>query len=86
MSRWTVVWEESAEIMLGNIWLGTGHSPKVTESSYQIDKVLTIDPYRNGKPLVEGLWVIESPPLRAIFTISEEDRLVRVLSLSVVRI
>lgn len=86
MIKWTVVWEESAEIMLGNIWFGTGQSPKVTEASYQIDKALNIDPRRHGNPLAEGLWVVERPPLRAVFTISEEDRLVRVLSLSIVRI
>jgi len=85
MSKWTVVWEESAEIELGNIWFGAGKSPKVTEVSHQIDKVLKADPHRNGKPLTEGLFVIERPPLRAVFTVSDDDRMVRVLSLSIVR-
>jgi hypothetical protein len=86
MTKWTVVWEESAEIKLGNIWFGTGRSPTVVEASYQIDNALRDDPYRHGKPLAEGLFVIERPPLRAVFTISDDDRLVRVLSLSIVRI
>jgi len=86
MITWTVAWEESAEIKLGNIWFGTGQSQKVTEASHQIDKALKEDPHRHGKPLSEGLMVIERPPLRAIFTISDDDRLVRVLSLSIVRI
>ena len=86
MIKWTVVWEEPAEVSLGNIWFGAGQSPKVTESSYQIDKALREDALRNGSPLAEGFWVIERPPLRAVFTLSEDDRLVRVLSLSIVRI
>jgi hypothetical protein len=86
MTEWTVVWEESAEIKLGNIWFGTGQSPKVTEASHQVDKALKADPHRHGKALAEGLMVIERPPLRAIFTISDDDRLVRVLSLSIVRV
>ena len=86
MTKWTVVWEESAEIKLGNIWFGTGQSSKVTEASHQVDKALKTDPHRYGKALVEGLMVIERPPLRAIFTISDDDRLVRVLSLSLVRV
>ena len=86
MTNWTVVREESAEIKLGNIWFGTGQSPKVTEASHQVDKALKADPHRHGKALAEGLMVIERPPLRAIFTISGDDRLVRVLSLSIVRV
>ena len=86
MTRWTVVWEESAEVMLGNIWLGTGQSQQVTEASHKIDEALKEDPHRHGKPLAEGLLVIERPPLRAVFTISDDDRMVRVLSLSIVRI
>ncbi len=86
MTKWTVVWESSAESKLGSIWLETGHSSHVTESSYQIDNALKEDPRRYGKPLVEGLWVIERPPLRALFTVSDDDDgLVRVLSLSIVK-
>ena len=85
MSEWTVVWEESAEVKLGNIWFGAGKSPKVTEASHQIDKALKADPHQNGKPLAEGLFVIERPPLRAVFTASDDDRMVRVLSLSIMR-
>lgn len=86
MTKWTVVWEESAEINLGNIWFGAGQSPKVVEASYQVDKALSDDPHRHAMPLAEGLMVIERPPLRAVFTVSDDDRLVRVLSLSIVRI
>ena len=86
MTKWTVVWEESAEIQLGNIWFGTGQSPKVTEASHQVDKALKADPHRHGRALAEGLMVIERPPLRAIFTVSDSNGLVRVLSLSIVRV
>jgi hypothetical protein len=59
MTKWTVVWEDAAEVSLGNIWFGAGQSPKVTAASYQIDKALHDDARGNGSPLAEGLWVIE---------------------------
>lgn len=86
MSKWTVAWDKSAESNLGNIWFATGQSQKVTEASFEIDRDLRSDPMRHGSPLSEGLLVIERPPLRAVFVVSEDDRLVRVLSLSIVRI
>ena len=86
MRKWTVVWEKSAETKLGDIWFAVGQIPRITEASYEIDRDLKSDPMRHGSPLSEGLFVIERPPLRAVFVLSEEDMLVRVLSLSVVQL
>ncbi len=86
MNRRTVVWDKSAEIELGNIWFACGKSEKITKASYEIDRDLRDDAAGNGSPLAEGLFVIERPPLRAVFVIQADDMLVRVLSLSVVRL
>ncbi len=72
MIKWTVVWEESAALSQGNIWFGTGQSSTVTEASYQIDKAMKEDPRTHGSPLSEGLWVVERPPFRVVFTVSDE--------------
>jgi hypothetical protein len=85
MTKRTVVWVASAERELGEIWFACGHSPKVNQASYQIDRDLRDDAIRHSYPLAEGLRVIERPPLRAVVELSDPDMLVRVLSLSVVR-
>ncbi len=85
MTKRTVIWVASAERELGEIWFACGHSPKVNQASYQIDRDLRSDAVRNTDPLSEGLRVIERRPLRAVVEISDADMLVRVLSLSVVR-
>ena len=86
MSKRTVVWDKSAETELGNIWFASGQSERITEASYEIDRDLRDDAERHGSPLAEGLFVIERPPSRAAFVISAEDMLVRVVSLSIVRV
>jgi hypothetical protein len=85
MTTRTVVWIQSAEAELATIWLAAGRSEAVTIGSYEIDRDLRLDAERNGTPLAEGLFVIERPPLRAVFEIKHEDNLVRVVSLSVVK-
>ncbi len=85
MTKRTVVWDKLAENELGSIWLGSGRSMKITQASYEIDRDLKNDAETNGSPLAEGLWVIERPPLRAVFVIQSDDMLVRVLSLAMVR-
>lgn len=85
MTKRTVVWDKLAENELASIWLGSGQSQSVTQASYAIDRDLTKDAERYGSPLVEGLMVIERPPLRAVFVIEPDDMLVRVLSLAIVR-
>jgi len=76
----TARWIDSAEGDLGNTWLLDGRSERVTKASYEIDQKLTHDPFEFGLPLSEGLFVIEEPPLRNVFEIAEDKRIVRVLS------
>ena len=84
MNRRTVVWLKSAESELASIWLAAGRSEQVTKALYEIDRDLRDDAEQSGTPLSEGLWVIERKPLRAVFEIKDQDKLVRVVSLSVV--
>ena len=58
MTKRTVIWVASAERELGEIWFACGHSPKVNQASYQIDRDLRADALRNTDPLSEGLQVI----------------------------
>ncbi|MCO8120105.1 hypothetical protein NHH03_00025 [Stieleria sp. TO1_6] len=85
MTKRTVVWVASAERELGEIWFACGRSPKINKASHQIDRDLRDDAILHSDPLAEGLRVIERTPLRAVVELNEADMLVRVLSLSVVR-
>ena len=78
MTRYTVVWVSSAEDELTEIWLRTKNRNQVTKAVYQIDKALAQDPTNVGEELHEGLRTIVVPPLKAIFSINHDDRLVEV--------
>lgn len=82
MSGRTVVWLKAAESDLASIWLASSRAESVTRASYEIDRDLRADAELNGTPLSEDLWVIERRPLRAVFEIKVDDRLVRVVSLA----
>lgn len=80
------MWLKSAESELATIWLAAGRSEQVAKASYEIDRDLRVDAEKHGTPLSEGLWVIERSPLCAVFELMDEDRLVRVVSLAIVKL
>lgn len=79
MTRRTVVWVPSAERELADIWLSAPLRDHVTAAVNAIDSALSDDAELFGSPLTEGLYAINELPLRVLFEILDEDRLVRVL-------
>jgi mRNA-degrading endonuclease RelE of RelBE toxin-antitoxin system len=75
----TVVWVESAEQELASIWLALPDRNKVSKATHQIDQALKRDAIGEGIKLCEGLYAIERPPLRALYEILSDDKVVRVL-------
>lgn len=78
MSRYTVVWLRDAINELGEIWLAATDRNAVTSASEEIDRNLATDAATKGKPLSEGLRVVDAPPLRAVFSVSDPDQKVEV--------
>ena len=78
MSRYTVVWLQEAIDELGEIWLSTIDRNAVAAASEEIDRNLATQPATQGKPLSEGLRVYDASPLRAVFSVSDADRIVEV--------
>ena len=78
MTRYTVVWLRDAIDELGGIWVTSLDRNAVTAASAEIDRELASDPTVKGKPLSEGLWVYDAPPLRAVYSVSDPDRKVEV--------
>jgi hypothetical protein len=79
MTRRTVVWVSDAESELAEIWLASSSRDRIASASHAIDVVLGQDAESVSSPLAEGMRVFEQPPLRVLFEIVDEDRMVRVL-------
>ncbi len=76
MTRYTVVWLESTKDELAELWLDAPNRNAVTTA---VDQQLAENPSMKDAELREGLRSFFAPPLKAIFTVREEDRIVEVL-------
>ena len=79
MTRYTVVWVESAQSELASIWLSASNRNAVTVAADEIDRVLATDATDQGVNVSEGLRALFVQPLRVLFTASDEDRIAEVL-------
>lgn len=79
MTRRTVVWVTAAEAELANIWLASASRADVASTSRAIDIALSENAESLGSPLAEGLFAYDQPPLRVLFEILDDDRMVRIL-------
>lgn len=79
MSRYTVVWVQSAQEELAELWLNAPDRNAVTLATSAIDRELGENARSKGSELSEGLRSLFVPPLKALFTMREDDRIVEVL-------
>jgi len=79
MTRYTVVWVQSAQDELAELWLSAPNRNAVTTAAHAIDEKLGEDAADKGSELSEGLRSLFEPPLKVIFTVSEDDRVAEVL-------
>jgi plasmid stabilization system protein ParE len=79
MTRRTVVWVQSAQDDLAELWLNSADRNSVTAAANGIDQELAQDATTKGTALREGLRAIFVPPLRVLFAVREDDRVVEVL-------
>jgi hypothetical protein len=79
MTRYTVVWVESALNELADIWLAAHDRAIVTAATVQIDRELSEDANNKGVEVREGLRAFFSPPLRILFNVRDADRIAEVL-------
>lgn len=78
MTRYTVTWNEDAAAELAAIWLVSSSRATVTTATTEIDLQLRHDASTKGEAFGEHrLLLVDN--LLAIFSVTEEDRLVRVL-------
>ena len=79
MTRRTVVWVSEAEAELAEIWMASTSRDAVASASHAIDSALGQDAESVGASLAEGLRAFDEPPLRVLFEILDDDRMVRIL-------
>jgi hypothetical protein len=77
---YAVDWTGEALASLTDIWIQAADRPAVSAAQEIIDRLLTTDPTGNSVHVAEGLFAIEVYPLRAQLEISEQERLVTVVS------
>ena len=82
MNRFTVVWTTEAVEQLTEIWLVATDRETIVSAAESIDLELAVDPFWNSRELSEGLRSLVLPPLRIVFSINLEDRLVEVARIS----
>jgi hypothetical protein len=78
---YSVDWSDSILDALAAIWTAALDRQAVTRAEATIHFLLGTNPYANGTLVSEGLYAIEVPPLRALFEISAEQQVVKVVSL-----
>lgn len=79
MTRYTIVWPRDAEEDLAEIRVTAPDRSSVTAASLAIDNELAQDAARKGLEVSEGLRALYKPPLRALFAVREDGRVVEVL-------
>ena len=79
MIRYTVVWHLEARDELAEIWTDSEDRSAVAAAADLIDRQLAADAVEKGLELSEGLRALFVPPLRVLFAVREDDRLVEVL-------
>ena len=79
--RYTVTWTPSAQDELADIWINAPDRQAVTAAQHRIDRTLRVDAHTKGQDY-DGDRMLEEWPLVVVFTVSPDDRLVEVISVT----
>lgn len=78
MTRYTVVWVESALDDLARFWLKAQDQQAIADAADLADKALAVDPDQKSDVLSEGLRAITVGNLRLFGLLHKEDRRVEI--------
>jgi hypothetical protein len=81
--KFTVVNAPVADYQLADIWLKATDRQAVADAFDRIESSLKNDPHLQGREHPSGWRVITVPPLAVAFRVSDDDRLVKILSVAV---
>lgn len=78
--RFTVVWTPAAEQDLAAMWINAGDRNAVSLAANGIERLLRHNPNAVGETYFDTVRTVAIPPLGVDYEVSDEDRLVYVLS------
>ena len=78
MTKYTVVWLESALDDLARFWIKTVHRQAITDSADLADDYLITNADVKGEALSEGLRAVTVGLLRLFFVVRPGDRIVEI--------
>ncbi len=73
-----VIWDDDVYGEVASNWLDAKDRLAVIDAIREIDKILMRDPTGSGTELSEGLLWIDCAPVRAIYSVDEARRRVKV--------
>lgn len=82
MIRYTVVWHDDALNQLAQLWVNAQNRESVTLAVSAADQHLANDAASKGIAVEGGLRQVVVPPLRLLFSVSDSDRMVKVLDVT----
>ena len=78
--KYTVAYTPFAEYQLCDIWLRALNRPQVTAASRQIERRLAREGHHAGRLRADNRWAIIVTPLGYTFEVSDDDRVVTIVS------
>lgn len=82
MTRYTVVWHNDARDQLAELWVNASDRQSVTLAANAIDRHLANAAESKGIGVEGDLRQVVIPPLRLLFSVSEADRMVKILDVA----
>jgi hypothetical protein len=73
-----VIWDDDVYSEVASTWLDAKDRLAVIDAIREIDQVLMRDPIGSGTELLEGLLWFDYAPVRAIYSVDEAKRRVKV--------
>ena len=73
-----VIWDDDVYSEVASTWLDAKDRLAVIDAIREIDQILIRDPTDSGTELSEGLLWIDRTPVRAIYSVDEAKRRVKV--------
>ena len=73
-----VIWDDDVYAEVASTWLNAKDRLAVIDAIREIDKILMRDPSGSGTDLAEGLLWIDCAPVRAIYSVDEVTKRVKV--------
>jgi mRNA-degrading endonuclease RelE of RelBE toxin-antitoxin system len=82
MIKYTVTWRESAQQDLARIWLDSSDRRQITTATNEIDRTLGRDALEKGMILSQFSRELIVEPIKVLFTVNDDDRIVEIFKVS----